>query len=48
MSTHWLYVTIAWGLAGLLFASLAIGAVRRHAAAARRLNLLDPRRDTRS
>ncbi|MBE9603905.1 hypothetical protein IAI18_03445 [Acetobacteraceae bacterium H6797] len=47
MTAHWWYVSIAWGAAAVLFTALALGAARRHAAAGRRLALLDTRRDSR-
>jgi heme exporter protein CcmD len=43
MSTHWLHVTLSWGITAVVFGGLAIGAFVRHRAAAVRLQQLDPR-----
>jgi hypothetical protein len=45
MTTHWLHVTLSWGLTLLAFTGLGLGAFLRHRAAARRLAKLDPRGD---
>jgi hypothetical protein len=43
MTTHWLHVTLSWGITSAVFCALAIGAFLRHRAAATRLRQLDPR-----
>jgi hypothetical protein len=43
MTTHWLHVTLSWGLTAGAFGALALGAFLRHRAAATRLRQLDPR-----
>jgi heme exporter protein CcmD len=43
VTTHWLHVTLAWGITALVFGGLALGAFLRHRAAAARLRQLDPR-----
>jgi hypothetical protein len=43
MTTHWLHVTLSWGLTAGAFCALALGAFLRHRAAATRLRQLDPR-----
>jgi heme exporter protein CcmD len=43
MSTHWLHVTLSWGLTAVVFGAMAAGAFLRHRAAAARLRKLDPR-----
>jgi heme exporter protein CcmD len=43
MTTHWLHVTLSWGITALVFGGLAMGAFLRHRAAAARLKQLDPR-----
>jgi heme exporter protein CcmD len=43
MTTHWLHVTLSWGVTALVFGGLAMGAFFRHRAAAARLRQLDPR-----
>jgi heme exporter protein CcmD len=43
MSTHWLHVSLSWGLTAVVFGGLALGAFLRHRAAAARLRQLDPR-----
>jgi hypothetical protein len=43
MTTHWLHVTLSWGIVALTFGALALGAFGRHRAAAARLKQLDPR-----
>jgi hypothetical protein len=45
MTTHWLHVTLSWGLTTVVFGALAIGAFLRQRAAAARLKQLDPRGD---
>jgi heme exporter protein CcmD len=45
MTTHWLHVSLSWGLTALVFGGLALGAFLRHRAAAERLRQLDPRGD---
>jgi hypothetical protein len=46
MTTHWLHVTLSWGVVALAFGALALGAFFRHRVAAARLKQLDPRGDT--
>jgi heme exporter protein CcmD len=43
MSTHWLHVTLSWGLVALAFIALVASAWARHAAAKRRLAQLETR-----
>jgi heme exporter protein CcmD len=43
MSTHWLHVTLSWGVVALAFGALVAVALSRHAAAKRRLAQLEPR-----
>lgn len=43
MSDHWINVIASWGLAAIGFGGLALGAVWRHRAAARRLKELERR-----
>jgi len=43
MTTHWLHVTLSWGLTALVFGGLAAGAFLRQRAAAARLKQLDRR-----
>ncbi|WP_137179299.1 heme exporter protein CcmD [Roseomonas sp. AR75] len=43
MTTHWLHVSLSWGVTALVFGGLAVGAFLRHRAAAARLKQLDPR-----
>ena len=43
MTTHWVHVSLSWGITALVFGALAIGAFIRHRAAATRLKHLDPR-----
>jgi heme exporter protein CcmD len=43
MTTHWLHVTLSWGITVLVFGGLAVGAFLRHRAASARLKQLDPR-----
>lgn len=43
MTTHWLHVSLSWGITALVFGGLAVGAFLRHRAAAARLKQLDPR-----
>jgi heme exporter protein CcmD len=45
MSTHWLHVTLSWGITAVVFGGFAIGAFLRQRAAAARLAQLDPRGD---
>lgn len=44
MTTHWLYVTISWGIAAAVFGTLALMTVSRTRAARRQLARLEPRR----
>ncbi len=44
MTTHWAYVSIAWGLAGLVFAALTAMSVTRYRTAKRQLARLETRR----
>ena len=44
MTTHWLYVTVAWGLAGAVFAALTAMAMTRYRTAKRQLARLETRR----
>jgi heme exporter protein CcmD len=43
MSTHWLHVSLSWGITAAVFSALALGAFLRHRAAQARLKQLDPR-----
>ena len=43
MTPHLWFVTVAWMLAGIVFAALAVAAALRHRAAEARLKVLDPR-----
>lgn len=43
MTTHWLHVSLSWGITALAFGGLALGAFLRHRDAAARLKQLDPR-----
>jgi heme exporter protein CcmD len=43
MTTHWLHVTLSWGITALVFGGLAVGAFLRQRAASSRLKQLDPR-----
>jgi hypothetical protein len=43
MTTHWLHVTLSWGVTALVFGALGVGAFIRHRAADARLRQLDPR-----
>lgn len=43
MTTHWIHVSLSWGITALVFGGLALGAFLRHRAAAARLKQLDPR-----
>lgn len=43
MSTHWLHVSLSWGITVVVFGALAVGAFLRHRAAEARLKQLDPR-----
>jgi heme exporter protein CcmD len=43
MTTHWLHVTLSWGLTAVVFGGLALGAYLRQRGAAARLKQLDPR-----
>ncbi|WP_237216039.1 heme exporter protein CcmD [Falsiroseomonas oryziterrae] len=43
MTTHWLHVTLSWGITALVFGGLAVGAYLRQRAAKARLAQLDPR-----
>jgi heme exporter protein CcmD len=44
MSTHWWYVSVAWGLGLVLFGGLLADTLRRQSAARRRLAALETRR----
>lgn len=43
MTTHWLHVSLSWGITAAVFGALALGAFLRHRAAQARLKQLDPR-----
>ncbi len=43
MTTHWLHVTLSWGITAVAFGALAVGAFLRHRSAAARLKQLNPR-----
>jgi heme exporter protein CcmD len=43
MSVHWWYVTASWALAAMVFGTLIVTTLRRHALAKRRLAALDQR-----
>jgi len=43
MSTHWLHVTLSWGVVAIAFAALVAASFARHAAAKRRLAELEKR-----
>jgi heme exporter protein CcmD len=45
VTTHWLHVTLSWGITAVVFGALAIGAFLRQRAASARLRQLDPRGD---
>jgi len=44
MTTHWAYVTIAWGAAAVVFAALTLISVTRYRTAKRQLARLETRR----
>jgi heme exporter protein CcmD len=44
VSTHWLYVTIAWGIAAAVFGTLTLTALTRYRTAKRQLARLETRR----
>lgn len=44
MTTHWLYVTIAWGISGAVFGALTLMTLARYRAAKRQLARLETRR----
>ncbi len=45
MSTHWLHVTLSWGITAAVFGAFAVSAFLRQRSAAARLKRLDPRGD---
>jgi heme exporter protein CcmD len=44
VTTHWLYVTIAWGIAAAVFGTLTLMSVTRYRTAKRQLARLETRR----